>query len=517
MEFIRQMLDTMETGVWTHFEFYVIYVWAIKLPLALGAGVFFSFRPAQPTQFNTQYGVALLGALILLTVPPYYWALNQVTIWYVLGSVLLAVLFVSPPIRRRIVRFIFSWTFYASHVKMVEQTGPVGARTSIALVTIFDESPVFLDKCLDRIRRCLEIAGGEFTLIAIIDGYGIHPHAKAVVPVTKKYCDIVMTSNAQAKRSNLEAMGLEVYRRGLVKTGDEIFHLIDSDTIPADDKVASELVRPFADPRIGGVTTAQYVYQPQYFWQHVMQIFETIRTYGSQAFMSLFGSVGCLPGRWYTVLAKYITPKVFSELANDSFSWFGFAKRYCKAGDDRFVTNAILKEGGKTIIALDAVIYTITPRSFKTLRLMLARWARSSNGYTFRSLWLFRPIHWSTAFVYWTNIGLAFATCYIVFLYWPYQIIWGNKELVFIEALVFMVMSMAMTMIFRFIPVWSRQLYYLLYMPIMGFIGIFMQAIQVYGIFTHVHKIGTWGTRGADVGVKVIKPVFKVIYVRSKD
>ncbi|MCA9362462.1 glycosyltransferase [Candidatus Kaiserbacteria bacterium] len=515
IEFWRQYVSvTVLTGAWSHFQIYVMYAWTVMLPRALGAGVFYSFRPAKPTKLTVQYGLALILALVLFIVPTVFWAKELISGWYVLAGVVVGMLLVAPPVRRRIIRFTFQSTYYAKHVRIVPQEGPVCAQRMVAMMTIFDEDPDFLDRSLRNIRRSLGAAPGDFVLIAIIDGYGNFQHAEAAIPVAKRHCDIVMTTNAQKKRAGLEAMGLEAYSRGLITTGEEIIHLIDSDTKPASDQVASELNRPFADQTIGGVTTAQYIDNPQSFAQHVMQIFETIRNFGSQAFMSLFGSIGCLPGRWYAVRAKYLTKEVFHDLNSHSFSWFGLFRHISKAGDDRHITEAVLKAGGKTILAPDAVVFTGAPYHFNDMRKMVTRWARSSNGYTFRAWWLFRPAHWATAFVYWGNIGLAFGTVYIVFPYLLYQFFFGDRDILLIEAALFMFLSMAMTMTFRFIPVWSRQLYYLLYMPVMGFVGIFMQVIQVVGIVTHVHKIGNWDTRGADVGAKDIKPMCKVIYVR---
>jgi hypothetical protein len=53
-------------------------------------------------------------------------------------------------------------------------------------------------------------------------------------------------------------------------------------------------------------------------------------------------------------------------------------------------------------------------------------------------------------------------------------------------------------------------------MFVMGFMGMLMQTIQVYGIATHVHKIGSWGTRGADAGAADVREQFEVIYEDSR-
>ena len=171
----------------------------------------------------------------------------------------------------------------------------------------------------------------------------------------------------------------------------------------------------------------------------------------------------------------------------------------------------MLRKGGKTVLAPAAVVLTETPAQFVDMAKMVTRWARSSNGYTLRAWWLFKPQHWMTAFVYWSNIILAFSTIGIVG-YMFYQFWYGDRDMTLFEAFMYMTMSMGLTMTFRFAPVWSRQWRYLIYMPFMGFIGIFMQWVQVYGIITHVHKIGNWGTRGADEDKITGEPIFTIVH-----
>ena len=506
----------LQTGEWSHFLIYVCLAWALMLPRALGGGIFYSFRPAQPIQLSLRYIASLILAISVLYAGAYYRVLGQLDSLDIAFVLMVFILIIAPPIRRRIVRFSFSWTFYANHVKLVEQTNSVEEQSMIALMTIYNEDPEKLARRAKSIRQCLEAAPGDFVFMAIVDGYGNQTNNYGdTLPIAVEYCDVVMTSTAQKKRANLEALGLQAYEMGLIQTGEEIIHLIDSDTTPQDDLVAIELNRPFTDPAVGGVTTAQYIDNPKTFWQHVMQIFETIRNFGSQAFMSLFGSVGCLPGRWYAVRAQYFTREMLHDLNTHSFSWFGYARHISKAGDDRHITEAVLKAGGKTMLAPDAVVYTDTPPHFTEMRKMVTRWARSSNGYTFRAGWLFKPAHWPTAFVYWGNIVLAFGTIYIAKFYLIYQIVMGNRDILLFEALVYLVLSMMLTMTFRFIPVWIRNWRYLGYMVFMGFVGLFMQAVQIWGMITHVHMIGKWATRGADENVSDEAPEFKVHYMRE--
>ena len=164
-----------------------------------------------------------------------------------------------------------------------------------------------------------------------------------------------------------------------------IIHFIDDDTFPGNTDLVIQLSKHFDDPYIGGVTTSQYVKDPQYFWQHVMQVFEMARNYGSQACLSLFGSVGCLPGRWYCVRANHITPEFAKRLSEETISFFGYLPRVRDPGDDRFITIEVQKSDKLTIMEPSARVYTLSPRSFKKFWGMVTRWARSSNIYTIQS------------------------------------------------------------------------------------------------------------------------------------
>src|SRR5512144_1129533 len=91
-------------------------------------------------------------------------------------------------------------------------------------------------------------------------------------------------------------------KRNAVKVGTElasgeILVLVDSDTVWTRDTLC-ELVKPFADPGIGGVTTRQRVLDPQrHFFTRWADWLENSRVKYSMPAQSVLGHVGCLPGR----------------------------------------------------------------------------------------------------------------------------------------------------------------------------------------------------------------------------
>jgi cellulose synthase/poly-beta-1,6-N-acetylglucosamine synthase-like glycosyltransferase len=91
-------------------------------------------------------------------------------------------------------------------------------------------------------------------------------------------------------------------KRNAVKIGTEMSHgeitvLVDSDTVWTDGTLP-ELVKPFADPAVGGVTTRQRILDPERSWiTRWADWLENSRALYSMPAQSALGQVGCLPGR----------------------------------------------------------------------------------------------------------------------------------------------------------------------------------------------------------------------------
>ncbi len=514
MEFIRQMQITLVTGEWTIFEIYVLQVWTLMLPRSIGAGIFYSFRPLKVTKITLRYVFEVAISFLAFGWSWYLYALEQLPIWMPLLASVLSVMIVATPLRRALIQKMFGWTFYAKHVKVIKQQSSKRNFKSIVFITIFDEEPVFLGKCLKKVRHSFEESGYNFSMVAVVDGYRRFRHAELALPVAVEYCDIVITSDALDKSHNLVAMYEEVERRCWLQDGENtIIHLLDSDTVPANERVAKEILRPFRDPLVGGVSTKQFVYKPKTFWQKNSYIFEVARTVSSMSMMSLFGRLGCMPGRWYGVRAKYLANGVMQKVANDSFSYFGLMRRRCAAGDDRRITNYVLEQGGRTLFNPDAFVYTLAPADFSTLRKMWVRWGRSSQGYTIRSLWLLKPKFWPIAFVYWGDILLSFSTVFITLIHWPYVTIFGNSTTPLVEAVMLAFVSMSLMMTIRQLPMLLSAPAYLLYMFTFGFVAIFAHVCRVEAFCTQ-HKIGKWGTRAGADDDSENKPTFKIYHDR---
>ncbi len=73
--------------------------------------------------------------------------------------------------------------------------------------------------------------------------------------------------------------------------------LVDSDTIWTPGTL-SELIKPFIDPTVGGVTTRQRILDPgRSFLTRWADWLENVRALYSMPAQSVLGTIGCLPGR----------------------------------------------------------------------------------------------------------------------------------------------------------------------------------------------------------------------------
>ncbi|MCL1970031.1 MAG: glycosyltransferase family 2 protein [Candidatus Bathyarchaeota archaeon] len=86
---------------------------------------------------------------------------------------------------------------------------------------------------------------------------------------------------------------------------------------------------------------------------------------------SLFGMVICCSG----VLAAYRRDKV--EMVVDDWVNEKFLGRHFESGDDRQLTNRMLKMGGKSVFQSTALAYTVVPHISKVFLVQQVRWGRS--------------------------------------------------------------------------------------------------------------------------------------------
>ncbi len=151
----------------------------------------------------------------------------------------------------------------------------------------------------------------------------------------------------------------------------DIMIFIDSDSFVEPD-TAKELVKYFVDKKIGAVAGHAYVANVD---KNVLTKMQSVIYYVAfKAYKSseaLFGSVTCCSGCCSAYRRKYVL-KILNKWSNQKF--LGVK---CTYGDDRSLTNFILKMGYKTLYAPEAKSYTFVPETFKQYRKQQLRWKKS--------------------------------------------------------------------------------------------------------------------------------------------
>lgn len=166
-------------------------------------------------------------------------------------------------------------------------------------------------------------------------------------------------------------------KRGALGAG---FRMATSDIIVVTDSDTSwreglleAIQMPFADPRVGGVGTRQYVYARRTsIWRRVAHWLLNTRYLDYVPALSRAGSVPCLSGRTAAYRRNVILPLV-SELEHEIF-----LGRECVSGDDGRLTWLVLAMGFHTVHQDSARADSMFPDSLAAFVRQRLRWSRNS-------------------------------------------------------------------------------------------------------------------------------------------
>lgn len=169
-------------------------------------------------------------------------------------------------------------------------------------------------------------------------------------------------------------------RIGTERATGEILVLVDSDTRWTPDTLA-ELMKPFADRRVGGVTTRQRIWQPTRSWiTRWADWLENSRALYAMPAQSVLGQIGCLPGRTIA-FRRQVVLDVMPDFLTQRFLGV-----FLEVSDDRTLTNLTLKQGYRTVYQYTSLVYTDAPTTWRKLARQQLRWARGSQYNTVRML-----------------------------------------------------------------------------------------------------------------------------------
>jgi hyaluronan synthase len=218
------------------------------------------------------------------------------------------------------------------------------------------------------------VANGPSEVIVVVDGGD-----PEIAAVAADYADRVLRTPKSGKRAAIAA-GLRAS-----DPSTDVVVVLDSDTVWAPDALA-EMLRPFDDPRVGGVTPRQAIFDvgdnPV---RRLADWIEDIRYHLTVPAQSVFGQVGCLAGRTIAYRRTAFEPAVKRLVAQ---TVLGVPQH---VGDDRVLTNELLRTGWRTVYQRTALVETDAPSDWLTFWRQQLRWGRSSQRETLLSLrWLWR-------------------------------------------------------------------------------------------------------------------------------
>lgn len=151
----------------------------------------------------------------------------------------------------------------------------------------------------------------------------------------------------------------------------DVLVFIDSDSF-VEKNTAKELVKYFIHSEVAAVAGHAYVTNADTNFLTKMQdvrYYVAFKAYKSAE--ALFGTVTCCSGCCSAYRRSHLM-EVLDPWLRQSF--LGIT---CTYGDDRSLTNFLLKKGYKTMFAPDAIAYTAVPDSFKKFLKQQLRWKKS--------------------------------------------------------------------------------------------------------------------------------------------
>ncbi|MCW4030543.1 MAG: glycosyltransferase [Candidatus Bathyarchaeota archaeon] len=193
---------------------------------------------------------------------------------------------------------------------------------------------------------------------------------------------------------------------GIKKCTGDVLVCIDSDTIVKPDAIKM-LVQPFTDPQVycvcgNGVVANESDPKINNTLTRLQKVWYADSFRIRKGVESIFGIVICCSG----VLSAYRKEKfqqVVDEWLNEKFLGHDVV-----SGDDRQMTNLMMRMGGKSVFQSNALAYTYAPHKFKKFLIQQLRWGRSAfRGMLFASKF-FTKKNTSQKLVFYTTMFVNF-------------------------------------------------------------------------------------------------------------
>jgi len=166
---------------------------------------------------------------------------------------------------------------------------------------------------------------------------------------------------------------------GFTRGRGEFFVTIDSDSIIKPDTVRQIIAPMLQDPKVGAVAGNVKVFnRVRCLMARMLAVRFVLAFDFLRASQSMYGCVTCTPGALSAYRAQALKP-VLKEWRRQTFMGLP-----ANIGEDRALTNLVLRQGYFTVYQRSAVVYTVVPETYRGLVRMYLRWDRSN----FRENWV---------------------------------------------------------------------------------------------------------------------------------
>ncbi|MFH5823942.1 glycosyltransferase [Georgenia sp. AZ-5] len=252
------------------------------------------------------------------------------------------------------------WGLWLYRFLMSRRSRPIvsGFRTSTSVVVpSYHEDPDILLECLETWR-----AQSPDEIIVVLDVADLEAYDRITALGDPRVSAVLF--HHVGKRS---ALGV-----GIRRARGEVVVLVDSDTqwCPG---LLEAVQMPFADPRVGAVSTQQNVYQRETsVWRRIADWMVNLRYHDYVPAMGRVGAVPCVSGRTAVYRRSAILP-LLDNLENEFF-----LGRRCIAGDDGRLTWLVLASGYRTVHQSSARALSMFPATFRAFVKQRVRWSRNS-------------------------------------------------------------------------------------------------------------------------------------------
>lgn len=337
------------------------------------------------------------------------------------------------------------------------------------------------DGILRTIKTCINsIYEGQIEIIVIDDG-STDGTKNEVLKAREIYGEKVKLIAFEKNQGKREAMA-----EGIAKVLYEIIVFVDSDSFISTDSI-HHIVEHFMQSEkvaaVSGNTKVENIDQNTLTKMQSIKYAVSFDIY--KASESVHSSVTCCPG-CFSAYRKSIIKPLIPAWKNHTF--LGSKSTF---GDDRGLTNFVLRDGWDIVYCEKAQATTVVPHKFSVYWKQQLRWKKSwiREG-IFASTFMWKMRHPLASFAFYTTFSFPFLVIPLVFHMINQSRIAHNPMIMVVFLFGFLLLGMVFALFTRV----YKEAYYWLYMPLISLTFITMFIWQMpYALLTF--KKTQWGTR----------------------